>query len=249
MTGYGHTTFYLKKADFGFHRVAQILVRLNLLTVALAYAMNTDYLFYYFAPLVSFWYLVVYITLFLGHQHNDKAGFLLGKLVVSASAVIVLHANSAHLETLFGLLEAVCNVHWDAREWCFRVNLDILIVYFGMLTSVAYGKSREYRFTNHPNWTWIHRGSLALSGAGLFWFFLFELIQKDKYAYNLMHPFVSVVPVVSFVLLRNATPVLRANSSKFFAFIGTFSLETFILQYHMWLAAGAFLLKWSGFHP
>jgi 10 TM Acyl Transferase domain found in Cas1p len=136
-------------------------------------------------------------------------------------------------------LEAVCKIHWRAPEWRFRVNLDIFIVYAGMLTAIAYGKSREVRLTSHPKWTWIHRSSLTLSGVGLIWWFFFELTRKDKFAYNSWHPFVSVIPVVAFVLLRNATPVLRANSSWLYAFVGTCSLETFILQYHMWLAAGA----------
>jgi hypothetical protein len=233
--------FYLKKADFGFRRVAQILVRLNLLTVALAYTMDTDYLFYYFAPLVSFWYLVVYVTLFLGYQHNEKTAFLLGKVAVSAAVVTILHANPTPLETLFTLLGVICNIHWDAAEWCFRVNLDILIVYFGILTAIAYGKSRELRLTSHPKWIWMHRGTLTLSGISLIWFFLFELTRRDKFNYNSWHPFVSVVPVVGFVLLRNATPVLRASHSWLYAFIGTCSLELFILQYHVWLAAGAIL--------
>jgi N-acetylneuraminate 9-O-acetyltransferase len=239
MTGYGHTMFYLKKADFSFRRVAQILVRLNLLTVALAYAMDTDYLFYYFAPLVSFWYLVVYITLFLGHRHNEKRAFLLGKIALSAMVVVILHANPAPLDVLFGLLEVACNIHWDAPEWRFRVNLDVFIVYAGMLTAIAYGKSRELRITSHPKWTWIHRSTLTLSGVGLIWFFFFELTRRDKFEYNSWHPFVSAIPVVAFVLLRNATPVLRASSSWLYAFVGTCSLETFILQYHIWLAAGA----------
>lgn len=48
---------------------------------------------------------------------------------------------------------------------------------------------------------------------------------------------ISPLPVLAFVMLRNATQTLRDFHSRLFAWLGRFSLETFILQYHIWLAA------------
>lgn len=237
MTGYGHTTFYLKKADFGFLRIAQVLVRLNLLTIALAYAMNTDYLFYYFAPLVSFWFLIIYATFFVGSRFNDRTSFVLGKIVISMIITTIFFTHTYLLEELFKLLAIFCRIHWSASEWAFRVALDIWVVYFGMLVAIAYIKIRELRLTDHPRWNTARQGSIIASAVALVWFFVFELGQPSKFTYNIWHPYVSIVPVLAFVILRNATPNLRSASSQFFAFIGTCSLETFILQYHFWLAA------------
>ncbi|KAJ3480720.1 hypothetical protein NLI96_g8158 [Meripilus lineatus] len=236
MTGYGHTTFYVKKADFGFLRVAQVMVRLNLYTLLLAYTMNTDYISYYFSPLVSMWYLIIYFTMLIGSQYNDRTLFLLFKIVLSMGAMTWFMSESWLLEALFGFLARVCNIHWSAREWAFRVNLDLWIVYLGMLAALLVIKIRELRLTDHPHWPLVHRGAIGASGLVLLWFFAFELSQPDKFIYNTWHPYISFLPIAAFIVLRNANAILRSASSRAFAFIGTCSLETFIIQYHFWLA-------------
>ncbi|KAI0660347.1 O-acetyltransferase [Cubamyces menziesii] len=236
MTGYGHTTYYIKKADFGLLRIAQVLVRLNLLTLLLAYTMNTDYISYYFAPLVSWWYLIIYATMAIGSRYNDRTVILIAKVFASMTIVTWFMNEPWLLESIFQFLARFCNIHWSAREWAFRVNLDLWIVYFGMFASLAVIKVREHRITDHPRWPLVVKTSAAVSAVILLWFFAFELAQEDKFAYNLWHPYVSFLPVGAFVVLRNANAILRSASSRMFAFIGTCSLETFIIQYHLWLA-------------
>ncbi|CCM04188.1 uncharacterized protein FIBRA_06354 [Fibroporia radiculosa] len=236
MTGYGHVTYYVKKADFGFTRVAQIIVRLNLLTLLLAYTMNTDYLSYYFAPLVSWWFLIIYGTMVIGSQYNDRTVFLVCKILFSMGLVTWFMSESWLLENIFTFLERACGIHSSAREWAFRVNLDLWIVYFGMFTAIAVMKIREHRLTDHPQWPLVVKGAAGASGIVLLWFFAFELYQPDKFAYNLWHPYIAFLPVGAFVILRNANGILRSASSRAFAFIGQCSLETFIIQYHFWLA-------------
>ncbi|OSX67336.1 hypothetical protein POSPLADRAFT_1072296 [Postia placenta MAD-698-R-SB12] len=236
MTGYGHTTFYVKKADFGFTRIAQVMIRLNLLTLLLAYTMNTDYLSYYFAPLVSWWFLVIYGTMLVGSRFNDRTVFLVCKIFLSMGVVTWFMSEQWLLDTIFEFLKRTCGIHWSAREWAFRVNLDLWIVYIGMFTALAVMKIREHRLTDHPQWPLIVKASAGASGIVLLWFFAFELYQPDKFAYNLWHPYISFLPIAAFVVLRNANVILRSASSRMFAFIGTCSLETFIIQYHFWLA-------------
>lgn len=140
------------------------------------------------------------------------------------------------LETLFGFLEKIFNIRWSAREWSFRVELDIWIVYAGMLASIAVIKLREYRLTDDHRWPLFQKTALGASALALVWFFAFELLQESKFTYNKWHPYISFIPVLAFAFLRNANVILRSTSSSIFAFVGKCSLETFILQYHFWLA-------------
>ncbi|KIM48284.1 hypothetical protein M413DRAFT_440005 [Hebeloma cylindrosporum] len=236
MTGYGHTTFYLRKADFGFLRIAQVLIRLNFFTICLAFVMNTEYISYYFTPLVSMWYLVVYLTMVVGARFNDKTPLLLIKIMLSAGVMTWFLNESWLLEMLFDTIHRLFAIRWSPQEWAFRVNLDLWIVYVGMLTSVFVVKTREYRLTDNPRWPWIMKTSIGAAALILVWFFAFELYQESKFAYNSWHPYISFLPVLAFVVLRNASVILRSGFSRAFAFVGKCSLEAFIIQYHFWLA-------------
>jgi len=110
------------------------------------------------------------------------------------------------------------------------------IVYVGMLFALVVNKFHSLRLSDDHRWRLVVNLIVGLSAVALVWFFAFELSQESKFTYNAWHPSVSFVPVLAFVALRNATVILRSSHSRAFAFIGKCSLETFIIQYHFWLA-------------
>lgn len=212
------------------------MIRLNIFTLVLAYTMNTDYISYYFAPLVSMWFLIIYATMAIGSQFNERTPVLITKILVSMALIKYFMSQPWLLESLFEFLDRICRIKWSAREWAFRVNLDLWIVYFGMFVSIATIKLREHRLTDHHHWPLAVNISIGMSCLVMVWFFAFELWQENKFVYNTWHPYVSFLPIAAFVVLRNANSILRSASSRAFAFIGACSLETFIIQYHFWLA-------------
>ena len=50
----------------------QVIVRYNLLVICLCMVMNRPYQFYYFVPLITFWYTVMYLTAALWPRVNNK---------------------------------------------------------------------------------------------------------------------------------------------------------------------------------
>ncbi|KAJ3147511.1 hypothetical protein HDU89_005334 [Geranomyces variabilis] len=230
MTGYGHFAFFYKKNTYTFARAASVLVRLNVLSAAMAYTMDKDILFYYFGPLVSFWFIFVWLTMYVGNQHNKSTPFLLVKVAIGAGISTAIVKIPWCLDSLFELLSVACKTNWDARESMFRLRLDHLIVYAGMLTAFASAKLSSASIAKHRmHAIW---ASLAVFAA----YAIFISLTPSKIDYNQVHPYVSPFVVVAFTILRNATPELRQRSSRFFRWVGLCSLELFLVQYHVWLA-------------
>ncbi|KAJ2720962.1 hypothetical protein GGI07_004275 [Coemansia sp. Benny D115] len=231
MTGYGHCCFFVRKRDFGLRRLSAVLLRTNVLAVALAYTMGTSYMDYYFAPLSSAWFLAVWLTMRVAPAHNHTRAVW---LKLAASAIATQTVNRLHLWP-FGLLERL-GVSWSRREWEFRFGLDILVVYAGMATALIHMRYGA-RLQEHALWPRLRLAAVAASLATVAAYFWFELTRADKFAYNAWHPYVSPAVVVAFVVLRNASERLRTHSSAAFRFAGGISLELFIAQFHLFLAA------------
>lgn len=248
MTGFGHTVFFYKKSDYSLRRCAAVLIRLNFLSCLLPYAMGTDYLFYYFAPLITFWYMVIYLTMRIGHSRNSSMVFLVTKIMVASSIVTLLIKSPEGLETIFTVLTYTCNIKWDVAEWRFRLELDAYIVFVGMLCGTAFIKASAAFHEEQPDnksnpslicryWVWIRTIAVASALAALPIYWRFAARFSNKADYNHWVPYLSWIPIISFVILRNCTRQARNFRSSFFVWLGRHSLETFILQFHIWLAA------------
>ncbi|RBR19191.1 uncharacterized protein FIESC28_05656 [Fusarium coffeatum] len=230
-TGYGHTIYFLSKRDFSFRRVASVMLRLNILSCALPYVMGTDYMFYYFAPLVSFWFMVVYATMAICSGFNDSIKVLGSKILASFVFVSLVLNFTPLMKWLFAILELVFRIKWDLAEWEFRVTLDGAIVFVGMLAGVIHQRVERdaFWYTNYK--FWIMPSIMSIAG-----FTYLCSSMSDKAIYVMLHPIISIFPVLAFICLRNASTSMRNHYSTASAWLGKCSLETFILQFHVFLA-------------
>lgn len=233
-TGFGHAVFFITKKDFSFKRVASVLLRLNLLSCALPFVMRTEYMFYYFAPLVTFWFMIVYATFAIGSQYNDNLRALLAKFCIAVAVCPGLMLWTPLLEWVFAVLSLVFRIEWDLPEWQFRLGLDGLIVYIGVFMGIASVQTKLYNKLLTQT-----KGIAGILGAVsmvVYWFASSTYLGEKK-LYNHFHPFISFIPIFGFIALRNINPSARLWYSQSMAWLGRCSLETFTLQFHIFLAA------------
>jgi hypothetical protein len=215
----------------------------------MSYSMDQPILFYYFAPLVSFWFLTIYLMMSLWQKANSsdlkillKSGFLLILVYLFVFQPPVLEWFFLVIQTLFGTLP------WDIREARFRLGLDILSPFLGMFVAwinLKLSSKKEWLAAQdylplvsnasgfvHTSLSWktVKHIGIISSLAGFFLFFWVDYTIPSKFMYNQMHYWISMFPIIGFVILRNATATLRRYCSTFWMWIGRFSLETFLLQ-------------------
>ena len=75
-----------------------------------------------------------------------------------------------------------------------------------------------------------------LIGTGCYFIFVYP---SNKKVYNALHPYYFWIPLLTYVLLRNWTPTLRQYHSSSLASMGKITLETYLMQHHIWLANNA----------
>ncbi|KAI0597697.1 10 TM acyl transferase domain found in Cas1p-domain-containing protein [Biscogniauxia sp. FL1348] len=246
LSAYGHTQYMLKTGDYSLRRVAVVLFRINALSAVLPYMMGTSYSSYYFAPVITFWYLVIYTMLRVFKRWNSDPWILIMKALVAASLTSLLISTPGLLEAIANMMHSIFRMSWDAEEFRFRLGLDRYIVYVGifigsLVHSANMHDARE-RFKAPPSTTLdsdnVQFYVLATAGLGGFFYFT-QTGLPTKQEYNELHPFISWIPIFGFLILRNLHPAARNAYLALPAKLGRIALETYILQYHIWLGGDA----------
>lgn len=251
-TGYGHFSFFWLKGDFGLYRVCQVLFRLNFLVLVLCVVMDRPYQFYYFVPLVTVWFVIIYGTLamwpqILQKKANGSGMWHLGVLVklLGLLLFICLFAYSqGFFESIFCVwpISKFFELNGSIHEWWFRWKLDRFAVIHGMLFAFIYLVLQKCQVLSEGKGealfsTRISNVLLFLSVVAFISYSIWASSCKNKTECNEMHPYISVVQILAFILIRNIPGYARSLYSSFFAWFGKISLELFICQYHIWLAA------------
>jgi hypothetical protein len=259
LTGFGHTLFFLQKEDYSFQRVASVLIRTNLLPVTLSYVLRTRWLLYYYMPLSTFWFLVVYATLAIAPGLNKNRLTLTCKIIASATLVRTFITTHDLPETFVRLLTLTFRMSFDARAFFdYRVRIDEYVVYVGMLSAVfylwlkdvLYSERRHDKTTETLRRLFPYLRNLATALAALtlvyFWHQVHQNFTKTS-DWAAWQSIIGPIPILCFIILRNSHPVLRNFHSAGFAWLGKYSGEMYTMQNHLWLAGDQESVLRTGF--
>jgi N-acetylneuraminate 9-O-acetyltransferase len=130
LSRHGHYRYSL--GDFVGH-----FVNLNLLPLTLSYALGTNLLFYRFQPIMSFWMVVVFITLRISDSWNENPFLVLFKILISWDLISLLFWQPGLVRVAFSLLRFTCNVKWHPDEWRTAIMDELNVVYIGMFAAIA----------------------------------------------------------------------------------------------------------------
>ncbi|XP_065185480.1 N-acetylneuraminate 9-O-acetyltransferase-like isoform X2 [Sycon ciliatum] len=242
LSAYGHYTYGLKRGASSWSRVAEVLFRLNLYTVLLCLTMDVPYLHYYFVPLISACYLLVLLVAAIPPVAWDlnKSPWM---QVLKASCFAIVFALYRMQPDMFNwifsfppLSQLFLDDDNSLHEWTFRFGLDILAVPSGILCAVML-----HRFPQINGWICsrsIGNNLMTILSAMTLVVYCGMMATNctSKPECNLLHTYLSPIMLVGFVLVRNTWEPLRHHYSQFFDWVGIYSLELFIAQYHILLA-------------
>ncbi|KAH9498334.1 N-acetylneuraminate 9-O-acetyltransferase [Bulinus truncatus] len=135
---------------------SKVLFRMNILVVTLCFVMNRPYQFYYFVPLVSFWYLVIYLVMTIPPHVTAQSSeanpmqylYMTMKFVALIVVICLFYLSEVFFEKVFLTrpFKALFVTSDDSiHEWRFRWQLDRFSPVYGMLFAFGYKVLVRYK--------------------------------------------------------------------------------------------------------
>lgn len=247
MTGFGNFSFFYLKADFGVVRVLQMLWRLNFLVLFLCLTQGTTYILYYICLLHTYYFFMVYAIMRIGCKHNYTKWWIRIKLAVLAIVIFLVWDCDFGLFKLVHypflgespMMGASAGPMW---EWYFRSSLDHWSTYLGMIfalnfpiTSLWFRKVEAQSFVKEI----LAKGIVSLALLAAFGLWVTGPFMLEKFDYNQTNSYFGFIPLITYIYFRNLTPFLRNHTLELLHQIGKTTLETYLMQHHIWLTSDA----------
>eukprot|EP00413_Alexandrium_margalefii_P018766 CAMPEP_0204530224 /NCGR_PEP_ID=MMETSP0661-20131031/10500_1 /ASSEMBLY_ACC=CAM_ASM_000606 /TAXON_ID=109239 /ORGANISM="Alexandrium margalefi, Strain AMGDE01CS-322" /LENGTH=678 /DNA_ID=CAMNT_0051536301 /DNA_START=59 /DNA_END=2095 /DNA_ORIENTATION=+ len=248
MTGFGNFSFFYAKEDFSLLRVLQMIWRMNFFVFFLCLTMDNAYIVYYICPLHTAFFCVSYLTMAIWSSANHSQYGPILKLTVCACLLYIFYdAVPQVFHPIFQWLgtqstHAPIGGHGVEWEWYFRTFLDHYSTLFGMVfaLNMPFLAAWFKRVESLPAFQeWGVKLSMLAAMAVMFGFWAHYVYSQDKMGYNAIHSYYGVVPLLSYLLLRNISKTLRGYYLHGLHWFGTITLECYLLQYHIWLSGNA----------
>jgi hypothetical protein len=251
MTGFGNFSFFYLKKDFTLIRVIQMVWRMNFFVALLCLTMNNSYIVYYICPLHTFFFFVTYTTMALWSNVNRSQYGAGVKVFVAALLIyLVYDVLPSSFHYIFGWVGttptgASIGAHGTEWEWYFRSFLDHFSTVWGMVFALNMPFLSEWykqveSFSTCREWS-IKLTVLGVLGAALaVW--VKNIYMSGKSDYNALHSYYGIIPLLAYLFLRNISVTVRSYYLHALHVFGTITLESYLLQYHIWLADNAGML-------
>lgn len=232
---YDHASYFIIQGDVSLQRALLVLYRLNMLPVLLAYVMNTSYQFYFFPGIATFWFLVVWATFRVLPKTNTINNLILVKVLVSG---LVVYASMVFAGStgIFTQISQLFGDSCDFESWIAERSNDFWAIYLGIFVAIYLNHSSLQSWNIVPLVIQYILPLLGVFLIGLFMLLVHGYTDRSEMEQAKHHNFLNLLPVIGFIFLRNNV-ILRKYHSKLFSWLGSISLEMFVLHNHIWCAA------------
>jgi hypothetical protein len=221
--------------------------RLNFLVFFLCLTHGNSYILYYICPLHTYFFFMVYAVMFIGKDRNYTKWWIRIKLGVLALVIFLVWDIDTGIfdmmHRLFLFNEPVAGAPMGSRwEWYFRSYLDHWSTLLGMIFALNFPIiSLFYRKLEAQSMQSQLTSKMAVAAGMLVVLLLWVNgpLMYSKIAYNSTNPYFGFIPLVTYIYLRNLTPKMRSYSMELLHNIGKTTLETYLMQHHIWLTSNS----------
>ncbi|XP_077291405.1 N-acetylneuraminate (7)9-O-acetyltransferase isoform X2 [Arctopsyche grandis] len=253
LSGYGHFYYIWHTGNTSLVRLFQVLFRLNFMTIILCFTMNRPYQFYHFVPLVSFWFVLLFVVLALPPQvtlhgsdgHPYQYFYLVLKFIGLFVIITVLYMSEVFFQKVFVTRPwkaLFVTTDDDIKQWWVNWKQDRYSLTCGAVFAASFLLAQRHGLlddNSHGNLfsPKVAIGTALVALSVLIGSLTLPFLCTGQQDCDEIHSYIGAIPIVCYVALRNVSGALRSRHSSLLAWFGDISLELFVCQHHIWLAA------------